>query len=65
MRSKPIDRVWVDPPKYWAATKNMTPEQVERLLDDINSLVQAGDEEALRRFDFVSLDVKRTPRSAA
>jgi hypothetical protein len=65
MRSDPIERVWIDPPKYWAATKNMSPEQVEQMLDEIMALVETGDREALGRIDFLSLESRTNKVTAA
>ena len=46
-------RVWIDPPRYWAATANMSSEQVEALLEEINATIESGRLEKLARFDFV------------
>lgn len=44
------------PPKFWAATKDMSPGEVERLMDAIVELVKQGDLNTLTRFDFISID---------
>ena len=56
MQPKPIEKVWIDPPKYWEATKNMTAEQRQDLMTTIEVLLSVGDAEQLRRFDFVMLE---------
>ncbi len=56
MVSQPIEKVWIDPPKYWAATAGMSEHEIAVLLESIVSCVWAGDVQALRRFDFVSLE---------
>lgn len=47
------DRVWLNPPKFWAATKQMSPEEAERLVEKLISLSESGDFEALQKFDFI------------
>lgn len=56
MQAKPIQKVWIDPPRYWSATENMSSEERQALLDSIEMLLTSGNEDALRRFDFLSLD---------
>jgi len=48
------DRIWFDPPKFWAATKGMRPEAAAELLDRVIDLAEAQDLEELRNFDFIS-----------
>lgn len=51
----PAPRIWFHPPKFWAATKGMSPEQADRFLDEVLVLAEVRDLEALRRFPFVSI----------
>ena len=48
------DRIWFNPSKFWAATKEMPPEAADDLLDRIIDLAESQDLEELRKFDFVS-----------
>jgi hypothetical protein len=48
------NRIWFNPPKLWAATKDMRPEASTELLDRIIELAESQDLEELRKFDFVS-----------
>jgi hypothetical protein len=47
------NRVWINPPKFWAATKQMSREDAEKLVEKLMSLSELGDFETLRKFDFV------------
>ena len=44
------------PHKFWAATRNMPKEQADRLLDEVITLSEVRDLEALQKYDFVSLE---------
>jgi hypothetical protein len=46
-------RVWLVPQKFWAATRNMKPEQVDLLLNRVSELAERKETEALRQFDFI------------
>jgi len=50
------DPIWFFPHKFWAATRNMPKEQADRLLEEVISLSEVRDLEALRKYDFVSLE---------
>ena len=47
------DRIWFDPPKFWAATRNMTREEADFLGEKIYELAEKKDFETLRRFSFI------------
>ncbi len=55
MTAQEADRVWLNPPKFWAATKFMSEEQAEQLMKEIARLAEDKDFEALQRFEFVSI----------
>jgi hypothetical protein len=46
-------RVWLVPQKFWAATRNMKPEQADSLLQKISDLAEQNQMEALREYDFI------------
>ncbi len=46
-------RVWLVPQKFWAATRNMKPEQADSLLQRVSDLAERKETEALRQFDFI------------
>lgn len=46
-------KVWIDPPRYWAATASMSPEQVEAVLQQIAASAESGNLEELKKYDFV------------
>jgi len=50
------DLIWFLPHKFWAATRNMPKEQADRLLDEVITLAEVRDLEALRKYDFVSTE---------
>ena len=50
------DPIWFFPHKFWAATRNMPKEQADQLLDEVITLSEVRDLEALRKYDFVSLE---------
>jgi hypothetical protein len=50
------DPIWFFPHKFWAATRNMPKDQADRLLEEVISFAEVRDLEALRRYDFVSID---------
>lgn len=46
-------RVWLVPQKFWAATRNMKPEQADSLLQKVSELAERKETDALREFDFI------------
>jgi hypothetical protein len=46
-------RVWLVPQKFWAATRDMRPEQADSLLQQVSELAERKETEALRKFDFI------------
>jgi hypothetical protein len=47
------DRIWFDPPKFWAATRNMTKAEADWLGEKIYELAEKHDIETLRQFSFI------------
>jgi hypothetical protein len=50
------------PARFWAATKMLSSEQQEALIDAVTFLVQVRDIEGLKQFGFIILD--QTPVAA-
>ncbi len=46
-------RVWLVPQKFWAATRNMKPEQADSLLQQVSELAERKETDALRKYDFI------------
>jgi hypothetical protein len=46
-------RVWLVPQKFWAATRNMKPEQADSLLEKVSEMAERKETEALRQYDFI------------
>ncbi len=53
MTSEYPDRIWFYPPKFWAATRFMSRQQVEALKEEVWRMAEQKDLEGLRRFDFI------------
>jgi hypothetical protein len=55
MTSAELEPIWFNPPKFWAATKNMSPQQVDSLMNTLLLLAESRDLEALRKFEFIGI----------
>jgi hypothetical protein len=53
------ERIYLNPPRFWAATKNMTDEDVEQFTNKIFRLAAERRVEELRRYDFISFGHKK------
>jgi hypothetical protein len=49
------DRIWFNPPKFWAATQGMSKEQIDQWMDQIWQLAERFDADALRKYDFITI----------
>jgi hypothetical protein len=47
------ERIWFFPDKFWRATKNMPPDEVAKLMAEVEGYAAAGDMQALRKYPFV------------
>jgi hypothetical protein len=47
------ERIWFFPDKFWQATKNMPPEQVASLMEEVERYAAAKDVQALKKYPFV------------
>ncbi|HYB76877.1 MAG TPA: hypothetical protein VEE85_01640 [Candidatus Bathyarchaeia archaeon] len=47
--------IWLNPPKFWAATRNMSKQQVDTLMDTLFFLAEIRNLDALRKFDFIGI----------
>ena len=55
MTSVSPEPIWFNPPKFWAATRGMSPQQVDALMDTVFFLAEIRNLEALRKFDFIGI----------
>jgi len=55
MTSAVPEPIWLNPPKFWAATKDMSPQQVDSLMDTLFFLAENRNLDALRKFDFIGI----------
>ncbi len=60
--SRTEERIWLNPPKFWAATKNMSPDEVEHLVEQLLRLAEIRDLESLKKYDFILLAGRAVPR---
>jgi hypothetical protein len=51
-----IPRIRIQPPLFWAATKNMVPDQIDALWDRLERFVALGDTDSLQQYDFVVVE---------
>jgi hypothetical protein len=58
-------RIILLPQKFWAATRNMEPEQAESLFQKVSELAERHETEALRQFDFIVVENWRNKHTAA
>ncbi|MCI0350032.1 MAG: hypothetical protein L0Z53_11465 [Acidobacteriales bacterium] len=49
-------RIWFHPPKFWAATRDLPPEQAELIMQEVLMLAEARDLQALAQFDFIRVE---------
>ena len=47
------ERIWFFPNKFWAATKGMPDEEVNKLMEEVERYAAAGDVQALGKYPFV------------
>ena len=47
--------IWFNPPKFWAATRDMSPQQVDSLMDTLFFLAEIRNLDALRKYDFIGI----------
>jgi hypothetical protein len=64
MPLKEPEHVWLVPQKFWAATKEMPGEDVEKLVERLMSLSAARDFDSLQKFDFIVIGDVDFNRSA-
>lgn len=57
-------RIYLNPPRFWAATRNMSEKDVDAFADKIFRLAAEGRVEELGRYDFISFGHKRHPSQA-
>ncbi len=55
------ERIWLNPPKFWAATKGMPAAEVERLMKKITHLAEVHDVKALQQYDFIMVAGQAVP----
>jgi len=65
MVTNQIERVWLVPQRFWSATKEMSVEETERLIEHLMHLSTIRDFESLRKFDFIVVGTPPLSRSAA
>lgn len=56
MRQNSINRIWINPWKYYTVTADMEQTEIDAMMERVLDDARTGNEEALRKFDFVSLE---------
>ena len=60
------ERIWFFPDKFWAATKGMPDDEVNKLMEEVESYAAAKNVEALKKYSFVYVgDPYKDGRNAA
>ena len=52
-----VPRIWFNPPKFWAATKNMRKEEAEELVNTLLRMAENRELDRLRQYDFISVGI--------
>jgi len=55
MTAADLEPIWFNPPKFWAATRDMSAQQVDALMDTVFLLAEMRNLEALKKFDFIGI----------
>lgn len=53
------ERIYLNPPRFWAATRNMNEMDVEEFTNEIFRLAAEGRVEELKQYDFISFGHRR------
>lgn len=53
------ERIYLNPPRFWAAMKDMTDEDAEQFTNEIFRLAEERRIEELEQYDFISFSHKR------
>ena len=48
-----MERIWFLPHEYWQATKGMSQEEINELMDKVERLAEAKDFAALSKYPFI------------
>ena len=64
MTSPAQERIYLNPPRFWAATKNMTDQDLEQFTNRIVRLAEEGRVDELTRYDFISIGHNRLTPAA-
>ena len=55
MMTSSQERIYLNPPRFWAATRNMNDADIEEFTSELIRLAAEGRVEELKRFDFISV----------
>ncbi len=55
MTANSEQRIWFNPPKFWAATKLMRKEEADELLNRILRMAENSELDRLRQYPFISV----------
>jgi hypothetical protein len=57
--------IYLNPQRFWAATRDMKPEQAQLLLEKVSELAERRETDALRQYDFIIVGSLRNYKSSA
>jgi len=60
-----VPRIWFNPPKFWAATKNMRKEETEELVNQLLRMAANRKFDRLREYDFISVGTPERAKRAS
>ncbi len=55
MTANPVQRIWFNPPKFWAATNHMRKEEADELLTRVLRMAENSELDRLRQYSFISV----------
>lgn len=58
------DRIWFNPPKFWAATANLSQDEADRFMERVIEMAESRNIEELRKFDFIGFGAEYLKRRA-
>jgi hypothetical protein len=57
--------IYLNPQRFWAATRHRKPEQAQSLLEKVSELAERRETEALQEYDFIIVGSLRNYKSSA
>ena len=58
------EKIWFNPPIFWAATQGMSSDEADALLDTVLTLAERRDLNTLRQFNFITIGKLTLPKAS-